>query len=70
VKKVWMLRKLEGTLAFIWNRATIPRLSILWLSQIFHEYKQRAWRKVSVRIKVTLLFVEMFMRFTNKERRI
>jgi hypothetical protein len=29
LKKVWMLRKLEGTLAFIWNRATIPRLSIL-----------------------------------------
>jgi hypothetical protein len=29
LKKVWTLRKLEGTLAFIWNTATIPRLSIL-----------------------------------------
>jgi hypothetical protein len=27
--KVWTLRILEGTLAFNWNGATIPRLSIL-----------------------------------------
>jgi hypothetical protein len=29
LKKVWTLRKLEGTIAFIFNRTTIPRFSIL-----------------------------------------
>lgn len=48
LKKVWTLRRLWRTLVFIWNRSTGSSLSILWLSQTFHEYKRSASLEVTV----------------------
>jgi len=43
------------------------KIFIFYIRTVHPLHKQRAWRKVSMRIKVTLLFVEIFMSFRHKE---